>query len=584
MNDKHIRQALALIWEQLRHHPILLTLMIVTILIDSSIYIAEPYILKLFVDSLSAAPNEATYHQAIRYVLILGGSYLLSQVVFHIGARSLLHAQIELINRLYKQAYHYIQSHAVRFFADNYAGAIVKRISRAITAAESMMDEIWFTFFPVSTRLVLMSGILLFYSLPLFFVLIIGIGVFVGFTFLMLGRWAQYERKVTKSETELTGILVDAIANNTTVKSFAKEDFELQHIGKGADKLKFAQVKSWNYFWTHLNFPQGMIWTAFLVCALLVSIWLWNERIFSLGDIIFVQTYLISLGPLLWQAVNRLHTFKQDTVHIAELTELLHVPHEIIDAPKAKKLSLKKGGIEFKNASFAYEKSEVFKDLNFVIEGGAKTAFVGHSGSGKSTLIKLLFRFYDIQSGSILIDGQDIAQVKLQSLRSQIGMVPQDPLLFHRTIRENIAYGQPKATQKDIEQAAKKAHAHEFIKKLPDGYNTLVGERGIKLSGGERQRVAIARAFLQNAPIIIFDEATSSLDSISEHYIQQALDVLMKNRTVIVIAHRLSTVVKMDRIIVLDEGKLIESGTHQELVKQSGVYQTLWSMQTEIME
>lgn len=582
MKVGNIRQSLRLIWEQLRIHPIAVALMLVSVVIVSTSYIIEPYILKLFVDSLTAEATDVAYWQAMEYVGILAGIFWLEQFVFHIGARSLVFAEIEVINGLYRKAYDYIQNHSSRFFAESFAGSIVKRINRAVDSSEQMIDEIWFTFFPVAIRLIFMLGVLLFYSFPIFIVLLIGVAVFIGFTLLIIDKWAPLEKEVVAAETNLTGKLVDAIANNVTVKSFAKEKYELKRVSQATLKLKNAQLKSWTYFWTHINFPQGVIWIVFLLSTLIVSLWLWREGSFTVGDIVFIQAYLISLGPILWQAVNRFQDFKEASVNMSELHELLNLKHGVIDALNAQPLKVMRGEIDLRNVQFSYTGTEVFNDLSFTVSGGEKIAFVGHSGSGKSTIVKLLFRLYDIQYGSINIDGQNIAGVTQQSLRHQIGLVPQDPVLFHRTIKENLSYGNPTATQEEIVEAARKAHAHEFIKKLPKAYDTLVGERGIKLSGGERQRVAIARAFLENAPIIVFDEATSSLDSLSEQYIQEALDELMKDRTVIVIAHRLSTVVKMDRIIVFNEGKIVEEGTHFELLmKTEGKYKQLWDIQTQ---
>jgi ABC-type multidrug transport system fused ATPase/permease subunit len=264
-----------------------------------------------------------------------------------------------------------------------------------------------------------------------------------------------------------------------------------------------------------------------------------------------------------------------------EMTEILHTPHEIQDAPGALKLKVAKGQIEMKDVTFSYEtNAPVFKKFNLLISAGQRAAIIGPSGGGKSTIVKLLLRFVDIQGGEILIDGQNISKVTQESLRANIALVPQEPILFHRSLMENIRYGKAGAGDKEVIAAAKLAHADEFISKFKEGYKTYVGERGVKLSGGERQRVAIARAILKNAPILVLDEATSSLDSESEHFIQDALKNLMKGKTVIVIAHRLSTIMQMDRIIVLENGVITESGKHEELLKaREGTYQRLWHIQ-----
>ncbi len=586
MNEKFtdsIKFSLRLMWEQLRKHPIAVTIMVGTAVANSAFYVIEPYILKLFVDTLTAENlADDAYQQALTYVGWLAAVYFTQTGLWHIGARSLIYGQIAMLNGLYIKAYGYLQEHSVRFFSDSFSGSLVKRITRAVDGSERMMDNIWFTFLPVTSRLLFMVVVLIFYSPLMFIVLFGGIIIFVGFTLLMVNRWSKLEAVVIRSETKLSGTLVDAIANNWTVKVFAQEVSEAKRVKAAANTLRTAQNRSWTYFWTYLNLPQGIIWSAVLVGTLFTALYLWNLGRFSVGDIIFIETYLFTLGPLLWETVNRFQEFKEASINMAELQDAMETKHEIQDIANAKPLISGLGKIEFNNVRFAYSGTDVFKNLSFTIQSGEKVAFVGHSGSGKSTIVKLLFRLYDIQGGSILLDNQNIAEVTQQSLRNQLGIVPQDPILFHRSILENIAYGNSKSTMKDVEQAARKAHAHEFIRNLPKGYKTLVGERGVKLSGGERQRVAIARTFLENAPVVVFDEATSSLDSVSEQYIQDALDELMKDRTVIVIAHRLSTVVKMDRIIVFDQGKIVEQGTHQELLnKSAGQYKKLWEIQTQ---
>lgn len=585
MNAKQpTKAALKLIWNQLRKYPLAITLMIICVALDSAVYIIEPYILKLFVDNLTigATDTAVAYHKAWEYIGALFVIYAAGQVTFHIGARSLVYSEVRVINGLYKTAFKYLQNHSVRFFSESFAGALVKRLTRAVESAETIMDQMWFTFMPVVLRLGFMLTVLVWYSPPMFVTLSISVIVFIGFTMLMLNKWAPMEQEAVAGNTILSGVLVDSISNNITVKSFAQEDFEFDRVADTADALKAKQYKSWRYFWVHINFPQGWIWTAFVIGIMGMSLYLWRIGQFTVGDIVFIQTYIFTLGPLLWEAVNRFHDFRKQIVNTVELIELLDQPHDVKDISDAQPLTVPAGKITFNSVTFSYADRVIFDNLNVTIAPGEKVALVGHSGSGKSTLVKLLFRFYDITNGSIIIDDQNIAEVELTSLRHQLGLVPQDPMLFHRTIRENIAYGNPDALQVDIETAAKKAHAHEFIMQLPKGYDTTVGERGVKLSGGERQRVAIARAFLENARVVVFDEATSSLDSMSEKFIQDALDELMKDRTIIVIAHRLSTIVKMDRIIVFSKGKIVEQGTHNELLKLSnGHYKALWDIQTQ---
>jgi len=311
------------------------------------------------------------------------------------------------------------------------------------------------------------------------------------------------------------------------------------------------------------------------------AISLWQKNLITIGDFVLIQTYLIGIISRLWNFGRIIRKYYEAMADAEEMTEILETPHEIKDIKSAKTLKVAGGNIEFKEVDFSYNKTrKIISNLNLNIAAKEKVALVGASGSGKTTIVNLLLRNYDIDSGKILIDGQKIISVSQDSLWKNIALVNQDPILFHRTLKENISYGKPSASDSDIIKAAKLAHAHSFIENFPEKYETYVGERGVKLSGGERQRIAIARAILKNAPILVLDEATSSLDSEAEEMIQDALSNLMKDKTVIVIAHRLSTIMKMDRIIVFDQGNIVEFGTHKQLVaKRNGVYKKLWQKQ-----
>src|SRR3989344_3673316 len=315
--------------------------------------------------------------------------------------------------------------------------------------------------------------------------------------------------------------------------------------------------------------------------TLYLMIMLWLQGKISTGTIVLIETYMVMVSNDLWEFGNSLTRFMKSTADMKEMVDIFEITPDILDLKNPEALKIKNGHIVFKDVSFKYQSGqEVFNNFNLDIKPGERVGLVGHSGAGKSTITNLVLRFVDVVDGSIIIDGQDIRNVTQDDLRSTISFVPQESVLFHRTIRENISYGKQNATDEEIISAAKKAHADEFISKLHKKYDTFVGERGVKLSGGERQRVAIARAMLKDSPILILDEATSSLDSVSESYIQDAFNELMKGKTTMVIAHRLSTVQKMDRIIVLDHGKIAEEGTHKELLDKNGVYAELWSHQT----
>ena len=374
--------------------------------------------------------------------------------------------------------------------------------------------------------------------------------------------------------------MADSIANHSNVRFFnayQREINDFKKLTEEVQKLRKFTQNLHNIF----NAIQSFLIVILEIGILYLAIKLWQKNILTIGSFVLIQAYLIQIFNQLWNFGSAIRNIFEALSDAEEMTILLNTPHKIKDIKNAKKLKILTNKIEFKNVGFHYHKTKsVLNNFNLIISPNERVALIGSSGGGKSTIIKLLLRMYDIENGKILIDNQDISQITQESLWENISLVPQDPILFHRTLMENIRYGKPEASNDEIIEAAKLAHCHEFISKAINGYDTYVGERGIKLSGGERQRVAIARAILRNAPILIFDEATSSLDSESEHFIQDSLDKLMQNKIVIVIAHRLSTIKKMDRIIVVDNGEIIEEGSHQELTeKYNGTYKKLWELQ-----
>ncbi|HEV8601679.1 MAG TPA: ABC transporter ATP-binding protein, partial [Patescibacteria group bacterium] len=346
--------------------------------------------------------------------------------------------------------------------------------------------------------------------------------------------------------------------------------------------LKQFKVRKWVWDLSSINEAvQGGLFVLLEFILLFMAVKFWQQGKLTLGDFALLEGFMVQMFGQLWDMGKHIKNIYSRLGDAEEMTTILTTEHEIKDAVGATELTVPKGQIEFLNVTFGYHnKRNVFDHFNLTIKAGERVALIGPSGGGKTTVVKLLFRFFDIQGGKITIDGQDISQVSQESLRAGLALVPQEPILFHRSLYDNIAYGNPGAAKEDVIRAAKLAHCHEFITKFPEQYETFVGERGVKLSGGERQRVAIARAILKNAPILVLDEATSSLDSESEFYIQDALKNLMINKTTIVIAHRLSTIMQMDRIIVIDKGKVTEEGKHAELLKvNQGTYQKLWHIQ-----
>jgi len=390
----------------------------------------------------------------------------------------------------------------------------------------------------------------------------------------------EYDLAEAAADSRVTAYLADSITNALAIKSSSALDTEVKNFKKVTENDAMLRLRAW-LFGNKLNAIQSAISMVAQVIVTFLAGYLWLSGKISAGLFVLVQSYSIAIGHSFWDLGQASTKFTKSLSDMREMVDIFKQIPDVLDIPNPEKCRIQKGNIEIKNITFSYANdTNVFSDFSMKIKSGEKVGLVGHSGSGKSTFTRLLMRFADIEKGQILIDGQDIKKIAQNDLRENISYISQDPILFHRSIRDNIAYSRPLATEEEIIESAKKAHAHEFISKLPHGYNTLVGERGIKLSGGERQRVAIARAMLKDSPILMLDEATSSLDSISESYIQDAFSELMKGKTTIVIAHRLSTIQKMDRIIVLDQGKIVEEGTHKELLEKDDLYADLWNHQT----
>jgi ATP-binding cassette subfamily B protein len=389
---------------------------------------------------------------------------------------------------------------------------------------------------------------------------------------------------VAQKDSAVGGIFADSFSNEATVKSFAKERDEQKRFDDVTEDCYQYRKDTW-LFGMALKRFQIFIMSIFEVVLVLVLVQGWRDGTVTAGDFVFFQTYVLLLMYHMRDIGNELHRVFRNLAEAKEMAEIYEREPEVQDAPGARPLIVENGRIEFYAVNFSYNDCEGrehhdLEDFKLLVESGEMIAIIGHSGAGKSTIVKLTGRGYDLNSGYIRIDGQDIANVTQVSLRQQIAVVPQQPDLFHRSLRDNIAFARPDASEEEIIIAAKRAHAWEFIERLPEGLNTLVGERGVKLSGGERQRIALARAFLADAPILILDEATSALDSKTEQKIQSAIADLLEGRTCIVIAHRLSTILHADRIIVMEGGSIVEEGTHQELLDQNGVYADLWNHQS----
>jgi ATP-binding cassette subfamily B protein len=481
---------------------------------------------------------------------------------------------------LYTTCFKYLHRHSFSFFNGNFVGSLVKRVHRFVRSFVNIYDNVVWYLMGLCVDIVTIFIILTQRNIWLGVIILVWTIVFLIINWFLAQYKLKYDILYSEADSKASGYLADTITNNVNVKLFNGFGRELDSFKTLTEKVKKLRKIKW-YLESTFEAIQGFLMIALEIGMFYVAVILWEKRIINVGDFVLIQAYVLHIFNQVWGFGRTVRFIYESLADAEEMTITLNMPHEIQDIKNAKQLKVTKGAVDFENVGFYYhETRKIFENLNFRIESNQKIALVGPSGSGKSTIIKLLLRMHDIRTGKISVDGQNIAKVAQDSLWKNISLVPQDPILFHRSLLENIRYGKPEATEDQVRQAARLAHCDEFISAFPEKYETHVGERGVKLSGGERQRVAIARAILRNAPILVLDEATSSLDSESESLIQDALNNLMKNKTVIVIAHRLSTIMKMDRIIVLESGKIVEQGTHEELLtKPKGLYKKLWKFQ-----
>lgn len=500
-----------------------------------------------------------------------------------IGFTSLIRLQAKCSYDVLGLAMTTLLKRSTGFHANNIGGKLVNNALEYPQAFNRLLDSVYISIIPFFLVMIVGISIVLSHSFEMGVALLAIVIVTVGLIIAESKRRSNLRVDRKKAQNNVIAHLSDTVINISAAKTFAREEDELKtHRGLSTNLLNL-RLKDWSSTARSGSLRMGILLAMQVVFIAYVAFLIKkNPSILAIG--IFSFTYTISLTSKLFEVGTMIRNIEESFLQSASMTEILLQDTEILDVKNAQPLTIKKASIDLSHVSFAYKDSsqheDVFNKLNLHIPAGQRVGLVGPSGGGKSTLTRLLLRFDDINDGSIEIDGQNIHDVTQHSLRESISYVPQEPLLFHRSIIENIAYGKPDATEKEVRAAAKLAYADEFIQKLPDKYETIVGERGVKLSGGQRQRVAIARAILKNAPILILDEATSALDSESEVFIQKALAELMKGRTTLVIAHRLSTIQKLDRIIVLNDGKIEEDGAHADLIKNEKLYAKLWSHQS----
>jgi ABC-type transport system involved in Fe-S cluster assembly fused permease/ATPase subunit len=544
--------------------------------------IGVPLVLKKIVDSLSISPSNP--HALL--VLPLGalvayGALRFSTTLFT-ELREFLFARVtqRAVRTIALRVFRHLHALSLRFHLNRQTGGMTRDIERGTRGVSSLVSYSLFSILPTLIEITLVLGYLALHY-DKWFSIITGAALvtYIAFTISVTEWRTHFRRTMNELDSKANTKAIDSLINYETVKYFGNEDYEAKRYDDGLQNYERAAVRSQTSL-SLLNSGQSLIIAAAVTAILWRATQGVIDKSMTLGDLVLVNSFMLQLYiPLNFLGVIY-REIKQSLADMERLFGLLEQNREVADSPDAKPLVTQGARVEFSHVEFSYDpKRQILFDVDFSIPAGTTTAVVGHSGSGKSTLSRLLFRFYDVQQGAIRIDGQDLRNITQDSLRHAIGIVPQDTVLFNDTIEYNIAYGRPGASREDIFAAARAASIHEFIESLPDGYATMVGERGLKLSGGEKQRVAIARTLLKNPAILIFDEATSALDSKSEQAIQTQLKEIARQRTTLVIAHRLSTIADAGQILVLDHGRIVERGTHAELIAADGLYKQMWDRQ-----
>ena len=545
----------------------------------------NPFVMGLIVDRVSAAPVAADQ------VFVVFGPYIAALVLVNICGQtcsklqdySLWKLEIAVSYDLATMSFDALSNQSMTFHSNRFGGTLVSQTSKFMAAYSQLVEALVHPFLPVFGSVVFVC-VLLGPRVPLYVVILMSLfAVYATVSYIMYKRILHLNEKAAKAQNDLSGELSDAVTNILTVKTYGREDYERSLFDAANREVVLRDSKRMRSSLVRGVITAGIAVVIMSVVAVFIS---GGNAWFGItpGTLVMMFTYTYTM-TLQFNFINSgLQRFNRAFGDASGMTQVLDEPRLVADAPDAKPLVVLEGAIDFQDIGFSYEdggvRTKVFEGLDLHIPAGQRVGLVGMSGAGKTTLTKLLLRLSDIQEGRILVDGQDVSACTQQSLRRSIAYVPQEALLFHRSIAENIAYGRPDATMDEIREAARRANALEFIERLPQGFDTITGERGIKLSGGQRQRVAIARALLADCPILVLDEATSALDSESEHLVQDAFATLMRGRTCIVVAHRLSTVASLDRIVVLADGKVIEDGPHDELIAAGGEYAHLWSRQT----
>jgi ATP-binding cassette, subfamily B, bacterial len=575
------KELIGFVWQFMRHQK---WVFILIFLIDSITWSSDallwPYILHFVIDIFTVYEDNRLAAWGALTLPIIGGLGLI--IFVETASRSMGFLMAKAIPKLQADIrmvmFDHIQHHSPHYFNERFAGSLANKMTDMTTQVEMMIQQLYWPLIPAISTCIL-GAIFLWFVNPIFtWILLAWVVIHLSICLKFTRPVDAYEHRHGEARSALIGKIVDSFTNNFAVNLFYRFKYEKNAIASFQNEEETTNRQAKQYVE-----KMRCVLSFFYFIAILIMfgtlLYLWVHNKITTGQVVQVFTTMWSLTMILWTVGSALPVLFQSFGLAKQAYSVMCDPQDMGDKPNAKGLKISSGEIVFDNVSFHYGEKKLFENKHVEITGGERVGLVGYTGAGKSTFINLILRFFPLHSGKILIDSQDIANVTLESLRSQIALIPQDPVLFHRTLRENIRYGNPEATEAEIVHASKLAHCHEFIRNIPHGFEAKVGERGTKLSGGEKQRIAIARAILANAPILILDEATSALDSLTENYIQDSLDKLMQNRTTIVIAHRLSTLSRMDRILVFDKGRVVEEGTHTFLLSQEGLYAKMWKMQ-----
>lgn len=539
----------------------------------------RPYLMKVLIDTASSTEGPEAVEQLWPIASYFIAVQFFIPLCWRVNDWCMLRFEPALKNHIAKTAFETVSKQDTRFFNEHFTGSLSAKINDLAgyipPIISAFINHYLTTALTILFAMYILAKVHIWFTVAIFIwsAFVITIGRFTA------ERFSQLANKTAEALTKIMGQIVDAFGNNSSVRLFARQNYEVKRL---AQMQKGYLIASQERRWFMLKFYtfQGFSFSIYQTVCLSMLIHLFGKSLVTAGDFVLILTVNFWIIDSLWQLTEQMRDLSENWGIVDQALQTLFVPHDIQDKPNAKPLEVKNGEIVFQDVAFQYKGTKPFFHQNFLkIPAGYKVGLVGTSGSGKSTFVNLILRLYDVTSGKILIDGQEIKEVTQASLRQAISMIPQDPSLFHRSIMENIRYGKLDATDQEVIEAAKLASCHEFIEPMPQKYETIVGERGVKLSGGQRQRIAIARAILKNAPILILDEATSQLDSITEKKIQDSVEHLMRDKTAIIIAHRLSTLMQMDRILVFQKGKIIEEGTHAELLSRSGIYASLWQEQ-----